>query len=122
MRHDRDDLALHLTLLELVPEKPREHAPEEALRVRDRHVERERSHLGPRELAAEQDVAHLGTVPVRDDHLPRPVGPREERGELAHGLARPRELRGDRARLARAHDRVAAEGDEQGRRQGHGAS
>ena len=80
------------------------------LRLRDGEVERQRRRLVGGALVAQELVADLGPVPVRDHEL----GLVEERPQGGADLAQVRALLGRGTALAGPHERVPAEGDDCG--------
>ena len=78
------------------------------LRLRDREIERQRRCLVGRALMAEQLIADLRSVPVRDHELV--LG--KERPQCLAGLAEVRALLRRSPALARPHQGVAAERDD----------
>ena len=83
--------------------------PIEPFRLRHAEVERLRRDLVRGLLGLDQDVPDLRPVAVDDDQL---VSLADDRDELSDGFACALELLGRRARVLRAQQRVASEGDD----------
>ena len=101
-----NDFALNPGGGERVLQRLLQHVPDPARCFRHQHAQRQRLRYLSCRLVAGQLVAHLGPVAVHDDDPPTLPGQLHDR---SHTLTRMAELIGDRCRLVRTGQRIAAQ-------------